>query len=136
MASSDRVASFVTCTTKASGGCDVSKATHGIGALCDPSMIWFPPSIEIRLRPMLDGVANHLTYGPWRRTMPICGDRFWSIANNRNGLPEELFGSIPLSLFAQPPITQIAISINARDTYHHVPWTLMEVSSPCQEIPA
>jgi hypothetical protein len=89
-----------------------SEATHGIGALLDPSVILLQTMIEVLVRPMLYMVAQDLASGPWIGTMPICRDRRWRLANHSNRLLEKSLSRLYISFLAQHGINQIPIVVD------------------------
>jgi hypothetical protein len=85
---------------------------HGIVALFDTSVILLQTIIEVLARPMLYLVAHCLTYSPWIRTMPICRDRFWRMANHSNCLLKKSLRCFHIPFLAQHGIDQIAIVVD------------------------
>jgi len=88
-------------TTEASRRFNCSKATHGIVALFDATMVLLQPIIEILIGPMLYAVAHRLAYGPRLRNMPIGCDLIGNMANNDNSLLEKALGCLHIPLLTR-----------------------------------
>ncbi|GHP00415.1 hypothetical protein KSF_104620 [Reticulibacter mediterranei] len=93
-------------------GCEVSKASHGVVALFDATMILFYEIIEVVTTLVENFSAKGLTYCSWIGNMPIGGDSLWCMAHRLERLLEKSLRCIHIPFLAQHRVNEIAISIN------------------------
>lgn len=98
----EKLTNLITCTAKVSGRHKTTKATHGILALFDASMILFQVVVQIHVRSMLHVISHRFVYGTGRGAMTVCRDLFWNMAHNRESLLKKRFCCVHIALLTQP----------------------------------
>ena len=95
------LAYLVKCPAEARGRGEVSKSTHRVIALFDPTMILFQVVIQIGLPAMHDLVAENLTNRTWIGVMSIGRYPLRGVTNRCDSLAEELLCCLHITFLTQ-----------------------------------
>jgi hypothetical protein len=113
---------------------NASEPAHGVGALFDATVILLESSDERAVGPVEHVTAQGLTDRTRAGVMPIGRHPLWGVTHHIECLRRSNRLATSMSRVSlEPRINQIAIAIDAQEREHHVPLTLMEVSSTDQD---